>query len=189
MCPPAWKLVRSFTLPMTKQPSRIFFLKHPVDHTFNSLYEANERTTIGRSCFLVILFSVRHLAGAGGAARIPSTPCAPGHLLIHGVYPKQQRLGSPRGGRRLAPVFRDSQPPAARRPYSIAWVIAASSPLHLWTDHERAIQNNQSLFICPWQSRVAPLLIHGVHPERNASDHRGQSSQFSGTRQMAVNTS
>jgi len=85
-------------------------------------------------------------AGAEGAARIPSTPCALGHLLIYGVYPKPQRLRSPRGGCRLA-VFRDSQPPASPRPYSIAWVNAASSPLHLWTDHGRAIQNKQQVFI------------------------------------------
>jgi hypothetical protein len=102
------------------------------------------------------ILAVRLQAGAGGAARIPFAPCAPGHLLIHGVYPKLKRLRSPRGGRRLA-VFRhfrisiDIQPPAARRPYSIAWVIAASPPLHLWTDHGRAMHNKQSdLFRVPW---------------------------------------
>jgi hypothetical protein len=128
-----------------------------------------------RDSFVVRLGSVptaRPQAGAGGAARIPSTPCAPGHLLIHGVYPKLKRLRSPRGGCRLARLsfFRisiDSQPPALRRSYSIAWVKAASSPLHLWTDHGRAILKEQSVSMFCFAVSGCPVSDSTMFPYRH----------------------
>jgi hypothetical protein len=103
-------------------------------------------------------------AGAGGAARIPSTPCAPGHLLIYGVHPKLKRLRSPRGGRRLA---RLSRQPASRRAPTIFHClgdsgVAAITPLDRpWACYPKQTVSNSFLSVPSvfffWRPRVAQL--------------------------------